>query len=316
MGIEILSIKSSLPKKIETVKELSIKNKSWDIDKIHSSTGINKRYISDKNENIITLSIESAKKIITKKNKNKIGFILFVTQTSPFKLPSASCLIQHKIGLPNDIFVTDINMGCSGFIYALKLSESLVNINPKKKLGLIICSDTYSKYISKNNRSCRPIFSDASASILIGQSDKKMIGPYDFGVDGSGFSDLLLENNSKNIYMNGPKIALFTLKKIPNFINNFIKKNKIKKEKIKLMALHQASGYIYEQLKKRININKKNFYCNFNKIGNTVSASIPLLLEKAKKANKIKGGDIIVACGFGVGLSWGIVKIVWTKKKY
>ena len=88
------------------------------------------------------------------------------------------------------------------------------------------------------------------------------------------------------------------------------------KEKIKLMALHQASGYIYEQLKKRININKKNFYCNFNKIGNTVSASIPLLLEKAKKANKIKGGDIIVACGFGVGLSWGIVKIVWTKKKY
>ena len=63
----------------------------------------------------------------------KIGFILFVTQTSPFKLPSASCLILHKIGLPNDIFVTDINMGCSGFIYALKLSESLVNINPKKE---------------------------------------------------------------------------------------------------------------------------------------------------------------------------------------
>ena len=315
MGIEILSIKSSLPKKFETLKELSIKNKSWDTKKIYASTGINKRYIASESENIVTLSIKSAKKVVTKENKNKIGFILFVTQTSPFKLPSVSCLIQDKIGLPNDIFATDINMGCSGFIHALKLSESLININPKKKLGLIICSDTYSKYISKNNRSCRPIFSDASASILIGQSDKKNIGPYEFGVDGSGFSDLLLENNSKNIYMNGPKIALFTLKKIPYFINNFIKKNKIQKEEIKLMALHQASKYIYEQIKKRININQKSFLCNFNNIGNTVSASIPLLLEKAKKEKKIKGGDVIIACGFGVGLSWSIVKIKWTKKK-
>ena len=315
MGIEILSIKSSLPKKFETIKDLTVENRSWDSDKIYKSTGINKRYIANENENIVTLSIKSAKKILTKDNKNKIGFILFVTQTSPFKLPSVSCLIQDKIGLPNDIFATDINMGCSGFIYALKLSESLININPKKKLGLIICSDTYTKYISKNNRSCRPIFSDASASILIGKSTKKNIGPYDFGVDGSGFSDLLLKNNSKDIYMNGAKIALFTLKKIPYFVNNFIKKNKIKKNEIKLMALHQASRYIYEKLKKGINLNKETFFCNFNNIGNTVSASIPLLLEKAKKMKKIKGGDVIIACGFGVGLSWGIVKIKWTKKR-
>ena len=108
--------------------------------------------------------------------------------------------------------------------------------------------------------------------------------------------------------MNGPKIALFTLKKIPLFINKFIKKNKIKEEKIKSVALHQASKYIYEQLKKRININKEKFTKNFDNIGNTVSSSIPILLEKANKEKKIKKGDTIIACGFGVGLSWGIVK--------
>jgi len=315
MGIEILSIKSSFPKKIETIKDLSIKNKFWDINKIYYSTGINKRFVSSDDENVISLSIKSAKKIITKKNKDKIGFVLFVTQTSPFKLPSVSCLIQHKLGLPNNIFATDINMGCSGFIYALKLAESLVNINKSKQLGLIICSDTYTKYISKNNRSCRPIFSDSSASILVGKSKNNNIGPFDFGVDGSGFSDLLLKDNSNNIFMNGPKIALFTLKKIPFIINSFIKKNKISKEKIKLMALHQASKYIYEQLKKRIDINQEKFIKNFDNIGNTVSSSIPLLLEKANKEKKIKKGDTIIACGFGVGLSWGIVKIKWTVKK-
>ena len=50
MGIEILSIKSSLPKKIDTVNELSVENKNWDIDKIYTSTGINKRHISGEND--------------------------------------------------------------------------------------------------------------------------------------------------------------------------------------------------------------------------------------------------------------------------
>ena len=84
-------------------------------------------------------------------------------------------LLVLFLQIPNNIFATDINMGCSGFIHALKLAESLVNINKSKQLGLIICSDTYTKYISKNNRSCRPIFSDSSASILVGKSKNNKI---------------------------------------------------------------------------------------------------------------------------------------------
>ena len=64
MGIEILSIKSSLPKKFETLKELSMENKNWDTKKIYASTGINKRYIASESENIVTLSIKSAKKML------------------------------------------------------------------------------------------------------------------------------------------------------------------------------------------------------------------------------------------------------------
>lgn len=314
MGLEIISIKSSFPKKFETLKDLKKTNNKWNLSKIYQSTGINKRYLSSKNEDIISLSIKSAKKIINIKNKNKIGFLLFVTQTSPYKLPSSACIIQDKLKLPQDIFAIDINMGCSGFIYALKLAETLLN-DSKKNLGLIICSDTYTKYIKKSNKSCKPIFSDASASILLKKRNTNAIGPFDFGVDGSGFSDLLLKNNSNDIFMNGPKIAIFTLNKIPTFIKNFTIKNKINKKTIKLMALHQASKYVCEKIQKKLNLNKKIFYNNFQKYGNTVSASIPLLLENAYRENKLKKNDLILACGFGVGLSWGIVKIKWTQKK-
>ena len=86
MGIEILSIKSSLPKKFETIKDLTVKNKSWNSDKIYKSTGINKRYIASENESIVTLSIKSAKKILTKDNKKKNRLYLICNSNFSFQI--------------------------------------------------------------------------------------------------------------------------------------------------------------------------------------------------------------------------------------
>ena len=304
MGYQIVSIKSSLPKKLEIFN--SGKNK-----KLINVTGINKRYRSSLNEDVISLSLKSAQKVINKTNKKEIGFLLFVTQTSPFKFPSISCILQDKLGLSKNIFAVDINMGCSGYIYALKLAESLKNLDNKKKYGLIICSDTYTKYINKNNKSCRPIFSDASTTTLLKISKKNQIQNFDFGVDGSGFKSLYLKENSQNMFMNGPKVAIFTIKEIPKFIEQFLKKNRLKKTSIKYFILHRASKYVCDKIKDKLGLPKKFFLNNYQNYGNTVSSTIPLLLEECIKKKKIKKKDIIILCGFGVGLSWGIAKIKW-----
>ena len=79
MGLKIISIKSSFPAKLEKFSKF--------LNRTVKTTGIKKRYISSEAEDIITLSIKSAKKILNKNLKNKISFLLFVTQTSPFKFP-------------------------------------------------------------------------------------------------------------------------------------------------------------------------------------------------------------------------------------
>ena len=283
MPFQILSIKSQFPKKFEKLNSLKFKN--FDKKKLFQTTGINKRYISSDDEDVITLSIRSAKKLITNKIKNQIGFLFFVSQTSPYKFPSVSCILQDKLELSKDIFAIDINMGCSGYIYALKLANSLNYSN--KKYGLIICSDTYTKYINKNNKSCKPIFSDASTTTLLRKTTRNCFKSFQFGVDGSGSQDLILHNNSKNMFMNGAKIAIFTLKIIPAFIKNFIKKNSINEDKIKFVLLHQASRYICEKIKKKLNLKNSIFFYNFNKYGNTISSTIPLLLEELIKKKKL-----------------------------
>ena len=304
MGLEIVSIKSSFPLKSENLNFNNYK-------KIIKATGIDKRYISSEKENVINLSINSAKKILNNKIKNQISFLLFVSQTSPFKFPSVSCILQHELKLPKDIYAVDINMGCSGYIYALKLASSLENLYNKRKYGLIICSDTYTKYIKKNNKSCRPIFSDASTTTLLKISKRNQFQSFDFGVDGSGYKSLMLKENSKNMFMNGAKVAIFTIKEIPEFIKKFLHKNNLNSKKIRYIALHQASKYVCDKIKEKLNLNKKYFLNNYYKYGNTVSSTIPLLLQHCIDKKKLKKNNIIIACGFGVGLSWGIVKIKW-----
>lgn len=310
-NVQIKHIEFSLGEKKEKYLDLSIDNPSWDTKRILDVTGIKTRHLS-KNEDIISLSIKSAKKVLKKFPKKKIDFLIFVSQTSNLKLPSISCVMQHRLGLRNNIQAFDINMGCSGFIYALSVAKSMISQKGVAN-GMIICSDVYTKYIKKNNTSCRPIFSDASSSIIVGKCSSLSISDFDYGTDGSGAFDLYLKEGDKDIYMNGSKVALFTIKRIPNSVKKLLSKNKIKLEKIDKFIFHQASKFVLNQIYRILKIHKKKIYENYEKYGNTVSSSIPIALKEASTKNLLKKDDNIILCGFGVGLSWSTVLIKWKK---
>ena len=123
MGFYIKQIEFALPINFEKNIVLKSKNKNWDIKEIEKKTGILKRYISNKNENVITLAVKSVSKILKKIEKNKIGFIIFVSQTHKNDLTSASCIIQNHFSFKENIIAFDLNIGCSGFVYALKIAQ-------------------------------------------------------------------------------------------------------------------------------------------------------------------------------------------------
>jgi 3-oxoacyl-[acyl-carrier-protein] synthase-3 len=310
-NVQIKNIEFALGKKKEQYSDLSVENPSWDTKRILNATGIKTRYLS-KDEDIISLSLKSAKKILKKFQKKKIDFLIFVSQTANIKLPSISCIIQHRLKLRNNIQAFDINMGCSGFVYSLNIAKSLLS---QKNIsnGLIICADVYTKYIEKNNSACRPIFSDASSSIIVGKCRTLSIKEFDFGTDGSGAFDLYLKDNSKNIYMNGSKVALFTIKRVPISIMKLLKKNKLKIANIDKFIFHQASKFVLNQIYRILKIDKNKIYENYQKYGNTVSSSIPIALKEAANKKLIKNNDNVILSGFGVGLSWSSVLIKWKK---
>ena len=322
MHVKISAIEYSLPSKIETEKNLKKDNPKWNIKKIINATGIKKRYISLDKDTVVSLGIQTVKKVLRKVPKNSIKGIIFVTQTPDYTLPSCSAIIQHKLNLPSNCLAFDINLGCSGFVYALSVAGSLIKSQICKNI-LIVCGDTYSKSIDKNDSGCRPIFSDGVAAIFLEKSNNDSLGPFVLGTDGSGYKDLMIKNSGflqekkikKKLYMNGKKIFLFSMSKIPSNINDLLKKSKKKIKNIDMFIFHQASKILLQNLMKKIKIPINKFYTNIHKIGNTTSASIPIALKQAYNEQKIKKGNLILIAGFGVGLSWGSCIIKWDKLK-
>ena len=105
--------------------------------------------------------------------------------------------------------------------------------------------------------------------------------------------------------MNGRKVLMFTMGKVPELVKKTLKNNQCTINDIKLFIFHQASKVVLENLGRILNINKKKIFNNYQNIGNTVSSTIPIALKECINKKKIRPGDKVLICGFGVGYSMG-----------
>ena len=306
--ISIANLASQLGSNKITYTELKKEHPEWDMDNVKKKTGINRIYIANDKEDVFGLSLKACKKTLKNYDKEKIDCIIVVTQTAKNKLPSVACMLQYELKLKTNIVALDIGLGCSGFVFALATINSFFVANIASK-ALLVCSDTYSKFVNKHNRTCRTIFSDAASSCIIKKVNSKNNLNFSFLSDGSGANDLIEINN--NIEMKGSNIFHFTAKNIPILFDKILKKNKLEKKNIDHFVFHQASKLVIQKLIEDLKLDRKKIYINYDKIGNTVSSSIPIVLENLTKSKKIKKNQKIMLIGFGVGLSAAATIINW-----
>ena len=316
MKSEIQSIEYYLPKKFEDSNDLLSDNPNWDINKIISKTGIKKRWVSGKEETSMDLALEASKKVLKKIDKNEIDTLIFVTQCPDYFLPTSACVLQHKLGLSKDVKCFDINQGCTGFVYGLSISSSLIESGVSDKV-LLICSDTYTKFINKNDRTNRPIFSDGASATIVGRSEEEKIGPFIFGTDGSGYKSLIVEegaarsnfktikNSEPELFMSGAGVFVFAQSVVPKNIKDLLNSDKSSLDDIDMFFFHQGSKLILESISDKLSLENNKVFKNYEFLGNTVSSTIPIAIKVAFDLNKIKKDNKILLFGFGVGLSWG-----------
>lgn len=230
--------------------------------------------------------------------QGKIDFICVCTENGDFKLPFTAAIVQDKLGLPSQCAAFDINLGCSGYVYALRLSKNFMEANGLKK-GLLFTVDPYSEIIDENDRNTDLLFGDAATVSLLTEEPLLDIGEGMFETYGSEHARLIKRENA-SLYMDGRAIFNFTMRLVPQNLEKCLNKNGIAKEDVDVWLFHQASLFIVKNLTKTMRLDPRQVPFRIGEYGNTVSSTIPLLLKDYLSS---ADANIIAMSGFGVGLS-------------
>jgi len=271
--------------------------------------------------------------------RENINGIVICTQNPDYKLPATACIVQNRLGLRRDCLAFDINQGCSGYPYGLAVGASLIDSGICQNL-LLVMSETYSKVVSYKDKTVCGLFGDGAAATLLRKTPKQGGGilAFHFGTDGSGYDRLIVpaggsrlpsgeqthqmvkdengdERSLEHLRMHGRDIFEFMDREVPNSVKTALATASLGLDDVKLFVFHQANKYMLEYLFRKMRLPPHKTIVCMDETGNTVSASIPIALKRAIEQGKVGSGDIVVICGFGVGLSWATTVLRWSTKE-
>ncbi|KAA5545151.1 ketoacyl-ACP synthase III [Roseiconus nitratireducens] len=311
-----------LPARVETNEELQQAFPRWDLKVIEEKTGIAQRHIAAPDETSSDLAVAAAEKLFAEQqiDPSTIDFVLFCTQTPDYPLPTTSCLIQDRLSLPTRCGALDFNLGCSGYVYGLAMADGLIQSGVAERI-LFLTAETYSKFIDEDDRSLRTIFGDGAAATLVTASEERSMWGFQFGSDGSGGDMLLVGDGGarpagdaikprhrkrwkSRLYMDGPSLINFTVDAVPRLIDQILQKQGLSDKDISQYLMHQATWKMLEQLRLRMDLVPERLPIELADVGNTVSCTLPILIDRLRKSGRMDRQSVNMLIGFGVGLSW------------
>lgn len=324
-GIAIVGSGSATPQAVVCNDDLSQLVETSD-DWIRTRTGIRNRHLLEEESSLSELSAEAARKAIAAAHlqPEEIDLVLLATST-PDDLFGSAAKVQHLIGATNAV-AFDLTAACSGFVFALVTAAQYLRTGTFENI-VVIGADVLSRWVDWGDRNTCVLFGDGAGAVVCQQSSVDQLLGFEMYSDGSQHHSLNLSYTSKPKYlindvsiqkgeyqtvsMNGRDVYRFAVAKVPEVVEKTLFRANLTAADIDWLVLHQANQRIIDAVAKRLKLPTEKVIANLHEYGNTSAASIPLALDEAIAAGKIKPGHLIVTSGFGAGLSWGSAIFRW-----
>ncbi len=288
---------------------------------IFTRTGIRERRIAEESEQSSDMGATAAAQALERAGVEAadIDLVIVATITPDMPFPSTACLIQTKLGIPNAVCM-DIEAACSGFIYILEVAAALLQ-SGRYRHALVVGTEKLSSILDWEDRTTCVLFGDGAGAAVLGVSETPNVGLLDFklGADGAK-GDVLympgggcavpatpdsLDRRMHFLKMRGREVFKMAVTVMEKAAKEILEQNGVNSDQLACVIPHQANLRIIELLAARLEIPMDRFYLNLEKYGNTSAASIPIALDEAIQAGRLKSGDLALMVAFGAGLTWG-----------
>ncbi len=291
--------------------------------------GLGDRYVLPEGLTCLDLCEEAAKRLIDQmhSNKDEIDGIIVASNCHEFASPADACIIQGRLGLPENCTCFDIGgLSCSAYVHALLTAYSFIENGIMKKC-LVLAGDMNSIHSDIRNRNSNMLYSDAGSATLVEYSEQETQSWFQTGTRGKDWDKIItpatgvhlpIRNDIANIeitdsngnvwhlwdeILKGFDIFQFTMYVAPKSISDLLTYSNLSIDDIDYFPMHQANGQIVKTIAQHAKIPaNKTSGETFRKYANCGAASVVSSI-----CDQLQNKDVqkIMLVTFGVGLSWG-----------
>lgn len=322
-NIEIKCIATCLPEGVLEMSSLKSRFGEKAVDDTIKGSGIERLHVATDHETTADLCERAANCLFeaTKIDRGEIDGVVFVSQTMDYFNPATSCVLQGKLGLPEECVCFDISYGCSGYIYGMFQAAALISSGACKNV-LVLAGDTNSKMVDKNKHSSLMVFGDAGSATLVSKGESSM--GFHICSDGYNYQTVLNDRmgfrkfpeNTRAEYqpdpaMSGDDVFSFIVNVGPKTIKSVLEVMGWDKDDVDFYSLHQATKITVDFMRKKLKLaHPERAPFDIQNYGNTGPTTVPMVLTDWPHRDKDVDTSTwhkVVMAAYGVGLSWGSV---------
>jgi 3-oxoacyl-[acyl-carrier-protein] synthase-3 len=278
-------------------------------------TGIRARHFAEPDVTSSDLGLEAARKALEAAGRSAgdVDLIIVATSTPDMVFPSSAAILQNKLGIAG-CPAFDVQAVCSGFVYALTVADAMIRTGTAK-CALVVGAEVFSRILDFNDRTTCVLFGDGAGAVVLEASAEPGILASDLHADGKHVGILCVPGHVSGgqvlgtplLHMDGQAVFKLAVRVLEEAARTCLEKAGKVDTDIDWLIPHQANIRIMEGTARKLKLPLDKLVVTVNEHGNTSAASIPLALDEAVRAGKVKKGDTLMLEGVGGGFTWGAV---------
>ncbi len=325
MASRIVATGRATPRTLVSNQDLSRRMDTSD-EWVRTRTGIAQRYVLTSGESLVEIAATAASSALERAGlkASELDAIVIGTVSSDFGFPSFACQLQHRLGI-DTIPAFDVAAACSGFVYAMSVADASMRAGDYERI-LVMGVDALSTMVDWNDRATAVLFGDgAGAAVLVREPGERGVLGSLLRSSGEYWDLLYVRNrgirttmdaevrreNEDSIRMKGPELFKIAVKSMEDVSRKVASRANIALEDVALIVPHQANLRIINAVAQRLGLGPDKVFTNVDRYGNTSAASVPIALDEALEAGRIRNNDLVMLNACGGGLTWGANLIRW-----
>jgi 3-oxoacyl-[acyl-carrier-protein] synthase-3 len=318
---------SWVPERVLTNADLS-RSLGEDIDDFVSNVlGIRERRICAPDESTADLAEAAALRAMEDAGlaPEDIDLLIVSTDTPEYISPATSSVLHGRLGLRH-AGTFDLNSACSGFATALDVAWKYIRADERYQRVLVVAVYAMSKYLDEKDKKTATIFADGAGAVVVEASETPGILASELYADGSfahgmgvfagGTAEPITEAVLRNGYRNRLRFVEKYPKEVneegwPRIVRSVLERSGHVVTEVDLWLWTQVNLSTIRVVMEKLGEPMDKTHTVMQKWGYAGSACLPMALDDAVRAGRLRTGDLVVLTGSGAGLAMGCVAFCW-----